>query len=691
MERPDPPVKQFLRGPAFASLLVGACAMAVFWRTAYPTITWWDSSNYSLAAVTLGLTSSPGSLLLTLVGWAATRLPIPLSEAHTLNLVAGVLGAAASAMVLVVAVRIHGMLSASATAANWSVLAGAGLGALAFAFSVTLWEHAIKFTPYVLTVVFTGLILLTLVRWWEAADRPESWRWIALLTFLFGFDFSVHRTNALLIPGALAWILVRRPRTLADSRSWFAAIGGMASGLSFQLLVMPISSITTSPLNMFQPDTWSRFWDYVSLAQTGGNFQLTLWPRKSPFWSNQVADVLQVFGANVLHHQSSLRIAGWLPGLTGLVGLAYLWRRAPRFALAFSILFLLQLSATVLYFNIPADFFRSLDRHYLPVLTTFAVAIAVGAGAVMLRLADLWKRVPAVAVGIAAVLLFVPIVQLVGNWQANDASRRYFTHDLAVNALEELPKNAFYFTVGDNDTFPAMYVQAVEGIRPDVRIVNLSLANTDWYIDQLRARDTSFPVKGSSAERGVANASTWRDSTLVVRMTGADDRAVPAVAAGTDSVVFRPVPQFADQPLAAENVMLEIVKASGFTTPVTVSLTAGPSGLAWLRPHARMDGFHWRIVPAHNPRPDVALLRANLLARNRYRGYADSAVMLDDVTRVMGSLYLESFKTLMEGEMATGNVDGCREIEARVRALLPSLRLTSARGAPPPIASICGS
>ena len=371
--------------------------MAVFWRTAYPTITWWDSSSYSLAAVTLGVTSSPGSLLLTLVGWSVTRLPIPLSEAHTLNLVAGVLGAATCALVLVVAVRIHGMWSASATAATWPVLAGAGTGALAFAFSVTLWEHAIKFTPYVLTVVFTGLILLTLVRWWESADRPESWRWIALLTFLFGFDFSVHRTNALLIPGALAWILVRRPRTLADSRSWFAAIGGMVAGLSFQLLVMPISSITTSPLNMFQPDTWSRFWDYVSLAQTGGNFQLTLWPRKSPFWSNQVADVLQVFGANVLHHRSSLGIAGWLPGLTGLIGLAWLWRRAPRFALAFSILFLLQLSATVLYFNIPADFFRSLDRHYLPVLTTFAVAIAVGAGAVMLRLADIWKRRPAVA------------------------------------------------------------------------------------------------------------------------------------------------------------------------------------------------------------------------------------------------------------------------------------------------------
>ena len=250
--------------------------------------------------------------------------------------------------------------------------------------------------------------------------------------------------------------------------------------------------------------------------------------------------------------------------------------------------------------------------------------------------------------------------------------------------------NAFYFTVGDNDTFPVMYVQAVEGIRPDVRIVNLSLANTDWYIDQHRARDPSFPVKGTSEQRRSANAPIWKDSTLVVRLTGSEDRALFTGASPADSVVFHPTPAMGYL-LPADDVMLDIVRTSGFHIPVTISMTAGPSGAAWLQPHTRVDGLHWRIVPVENPRPDVALLRANLLARNRYRGYGDSAVVLDDVTRVMGSLYLESFKTLMEAENATGNVAGCREVEARVRALLPPSRLTSARGAPPPIASTCGS
>jgi len=670
-------------------LLVGVAAFAVFWRTAYPTITWWDSSNYSLAATTFGLTSSPGSLLLTVIGWLVTRVPSPMSAAHTLNLLAGLLAAAATALVVIAAVRIDRLVSGPATPASGLVVAGAGIGALAFAFSVTLWEHAIKFTPYVLTVVFTALILLALVRWWEVADQPAAWRWLALLTFLFGLDFSVHRTNALLIPGAIAWILVRHPRTFGESRAWLGAVGGMAAGLSFQLLVMPISANTTSPLNMFQPDTWARFWDYVSLAQTGGNFQLDLLQRNSPFWSNQMADLFRVFAANFAHSASAVGIAGFLPALAGIAGIVDMCRRSPKFGLAFLMLLLLQAAATVLYFNIPPDYFRSLDRHYLPVLTTFAVAVSMGTAAALKQLAAFWRRRPVLAAEGAVVVLFVPLVQFIGNWNANDAARRYFTRDFAVNALQSLPQNAFYFTVGDNDTFPVMYMQTVEGVRPDVRIVNLSLANTAWYIDQFRSRDPTFPVNGTPDERRAANAAIWTDSTLVIRRAGSEN---PGVRVGTpllDSVVFHPMPSVGNQLLPADDVFLDIVRKSAFRTPVTVARTAGSSGLSWLAPYARDDGLHSQLVPVHNPRPEAEVLRANLLDRNEYRGYADSTIVLDDVTRTMGFLYRTAFKTLLEAELASGNVAGCQAIAARLNAMLPPARIATARAAPPRL-EICG-
>jgi hypothetical protein len=80
-----------------------------------------------------------------------------------------------------------------------------------------------------------------------------------------------------------------------------------------------------------------------------------------------------------------------------------------------------------------------------------------------------------------------------------------------------------------------------------------------------------------------------------------------------------------------------------------------------------------------------------LLDRNEYRGYADPAVVLDDVTRIMGFLYLSAFRTLMEAEKANGNAAGCRAAQARVLAVLPPSRLATAAAPYPQFDRICAS
>jgi hypothetical protein len=632
--------------------IVTALAAVVFWRTAYPTITWWDSSQYSLAASTLGVTAPPGSLLLPLLGWPVSQLPFA-SPAFALNLLAGALAAITAALVYLGGIqllRVAGpVFDATRPAERPAVLAGATLGALTFAFSDTLWEHAIKFTPYVLTAVFTGLILWTLLRWWEEADDPGAWRRLMWLGLLFGLDFSVHRTNALLLPAVLAWILFRHPRTLRDARAWMGGAVGMAAGLAVQLLIIPIAASTDSILNIGQPDTWARFWGYVSLEQLGGGFLVRFLPRNAPFWSAQVGDLVRVLGANFAPWNGPLGPLGVLPAAAGAVGLVHLWRRNRRLGTAFSLLLFLHAAATVLYFNIPADFFRPLDRHYLPVCVTAALAVAYGLGVLAHGIARLAlggrRAVPAVG---GLLLLLAPVAQLAANWAPHDASRRYFARDFAANVLGGLPPNAVLFTNGDNDTFPLMYLQAAEGVRADVQIVNRPLANASWFVDQLMRRDPAFPISLSVEERRALGPRRWSDTTIVVPVEGTPKRL--GLAEGTavpDSIVLDATPTVGDVVLPVDLLTLDILRTNRWRRPLCFTVTVDEAGMRWLHPYRRLDGLHWRIVPTADPSVDLGTLRRNLLETYTYRGYGDSTVRIDAVSRRMGLLYQTPFLALI--------------------------------------------
>lgn len=131
------------------------------------------------------------------------------------------------------------------------------------------------------------------------------------------------------------------------------------------------------------------------------------------------------------------------------------------------------------------------------------------------------------SLAIVAFLLCVPgpLLMATQGWDDHDRSGRTFARDIARNYLESCPPNAILFTQGDNDTYPLWYAQEVEGIRTDIRIVNLSLLGVDWYINQLRnATNDSKPIKlsldakkilGDKRNQIVSNdKSKFRNSTM---------------------------------------------------------------------------------------------------------------------------------------------------------------------------------
>ena len=653
---------------------VAAIAGGVFWRTAYPTITWWDSSSYSLAAATLGLTSSPGSLLLTLMGWVTTRGASGLTTARVLALSGAAMGVVTVGLVYTAALQARRLSDPPGASLGLPASVGAGLGALTFAFSATLWEYATQFTPYILSAAFTALIVIAMLRWWRVADEPRAWRALAVVTLLFGLDFSVHRTNALLLPGALAWILIRRRRTVVQPASWLAASGGLAVGLSVQLLVMPIARGTHSPFVMYEPTTWSRFWDYVSLAQVGGGFLINVWPRNAPVWTFQIVDILRALAANFFTMSGPLGRVGVVPGVAAVFALVTFWRRDRRLGIALASVVVLHTVTTIAYFNIPPTYFRSLYRHYLPVLVVVAVVASSGMSLLADRLTLAARRrrgwsTLGIATAGAALLLVAPVAQLARNWNASDGSRRHFAHDYALNVLRLLPPDAMLFTVGDNDTFPLWYVQAVERVRPDVIVVNLSLANADWYIRQLARRYASFPVRAIPPGR--------RDSATVVVIPGARAELVglPAGTVLPDSIRVRPAPRYGSYMTPADWVLLDLVRNNAWRRPLTVSATAGEDGLGWLEPYARLDGLFWRIIPADHPRSDADLIRTNLRDEYELRGYSDPLVPLDQTSKSIGGLYITALDAVLDADRASGDVVRCTEDLRAISAKVPPERL----------------
>lgn len=189
----------------------------------------------------------------------------------------------------------------------------------------------------------------------------------------------------------------------------------------------------------------------------------------------------------------------FLPLILGLMGLSLQFKRDRQGWFIILLLFLLTGLAIVVYLNQPPLQVRERDYAYAGSFYAFCIWIgfAVFALAQWIEKLSGYKLDGKIA-GYCAViaLLSVPVLMAAQNWDDHNRSGRYTVREMAYNILTQLDSNAILITHSDNDTFPLWYMQEVEGIRTDVRIMNTSLLGTDWYIDQMRRKTyESDPVK----------------------------------------------------------------------------------------------------------------------------------------------------------------------------------------------------
>ena len=307
-----------------------------------------------------------------------------------------------------------------------------------------------------------------------------------------------------------------------------------------------------------------------------------------------------------------------LPLLFGLLGLFFQFWHDPKMAVVYLFMFLLMGILATIQQNQQAPQPRERDYFYAGSFMIWAMWIGMGAYAIIKSLAK-----GKVSVGIAAGVVLISMILVPGimakeGWKLHSRAGNYLPFDYSYNILQSCDENAILFTNGDNDTFPVWWLQDVMGIRRDVRIVNLSLGNTLWYVDQLKNREPwgAAKIPLSFPDKSLRSAET--DPESLSYFTGPEmNFSVPVrreiMAKFTDDPEKLANPKFnftlTGKPLGErdgkmnyvfrvqDQVVLNIIQMIKFERPVYFSSTVGGDAFAGLKKFFRNEGMAMRVCP----------------------------------------------------------------------------------------------
>lgn len=186
----------------------------------------------------------------------------------------------------------------------------------------------------------------------------------------------------------------------------------------------------------------------------------------------------------------------FLPFILGLIGLIFQLNRDPRRFTVVMLNFIMMGVAVMVYFNTTPGEPRERDYIYAGSFYTFCIWIGLGVMCVKNWLVGLFKKdTKTIALAATVICAGVPVLMAAQNWDDHDRRHRYVARDIGWNYLQSCLPNSIIVNFGDNDTFPLWYNQEVEGVRTDVRVMNMSYLLGGWYVDEMKySYNDSEPV-----------------------------------------------------------------------------------------------------------------------------------------------------------------------------------------------------
>lgn len=410
-----------------AALVLTSALFALYAAGAARTIYVGDSGELVTAVHVLGVPHPTGYPLYVLLGKLWTLLVPVGSVAFRMSLFSAAAAAVACGLLFALARR-TGLHPVAALVA-----------ALGLAFAPSFWGEANVQRVYALNAVF--VVAATGAAWRWRAGRDARWLVFACLCCALG---ATNHTVMALVGMVLAgWAVATEPALLRRPRTIAACAAAVVVGL-LPYAYLPLRSAMQPPLDWGDPETLPRFVDVVLRRQ--------FWDRA---WWEGPRDLVPIVADWATSLPAEL---GWAGASLAVLGVVAGWRR--RLPVGFLLLVMAANVAALAAHGSRSDIFVW-HRYYVPSYALAALLAGIGCHEVVTRLPRPMRWVP----------VLLPLAMLAGGWARFDRSRYRVAEDFAGRVLDAMPPGAHLVASDDNVLFVLMYLQLVEGRRPDVDLV----------------------------------------------------------------------------------------------------------------------------------------------------------------------------------------------------------------------------
>jgi len=593
---------------------VSLAALILYTITLAPTTQFWDASEYIAAAHALGIPHPPANPFFVIVAHVWGLLPLAGDYARRINLLAALTSAVSAGLWFLIGERWLRSIVAHDGWRRVAAAAGAVVGATMF----TVWNQAVANEKvYTISVLSIALILWLTMRW---ADQPAETRndnLLILVVYLLALTATNQLMGLLVAPAVLVYVLLTDPRVLLRPRFLVPAALVAVVGLSVNLFI-PIRAQLDPYMNQGDATNWPALHAVLTREQFAkpSIFDNPMYERGSAnpgrsivLIGQQFLNYWQYFTWQFGRDWSALAerlLAVLFTGL-GFLGARRHWRADRRSALAMTTLVLTLTVALVFYLNFKWGYSQPYtglehevrERDYFFIASFAAWGVWVGIGLAALAEAIV-ARLPQAGWRFAAPVFLIALIPLFGNRLTASRAGETVARDFARDLLESVDPYALIITSGDNDTFPLWHAQEAQGIRRDVSVLVMTLANTNWYLTQLQRRPPA-PFPGVPAP-----TQPWM-SRYYLGAPGGSDSLPPYV------LVEHPVqgdvgpirvsldPQVLRRPYLerAELAVLQMIKDQVGKRPIYFSSSTGNiADQLGLTPYLVSEGLVRRLMPA---------------------------------------------------------------------------------------------